>query len=230
MAANAERLLKRHDHLRGEQANYRSLCEELATFILPSQQGFLGDITPGSKRTERLFDSTGIAANGALAATMGGTLTNEALRWFGLKTTEPDLNDDDAVREHLDAETDAILLAFSQSNFYPEILEGYRQLGAFGMTALFCEEAPIERPGFNGLRFEAWPLKSVAIAEDGYGRVNTAFHELEMSADAAVGRWSTKLARYARALRPRDLPQAGRHGGSALRLVRDRAGRAGDRR
>lgn len=194
MATSAERLLKRHETLKGQQANYRTLCEELATFILPSQMGFLGAITPGSKRTERLFDSTGIKSNNTLAASMAGGLTNEALRWFGLKTTEPDLNEDDEVREHLDAETDAILLGLSQSNFYAEMLETYRQLGGFGMGALFAEEAPIERPGFNGLRFETWPLKSVAIAEDGFGRVNTVFHDLELSAEAALERWPKGLS------------------------------------
>lgn len=194
--ARAKAILERWGKsLKPARATYDTVREELATFLRPEQLGFTGRRATGDKRTERLFDSTGINANQLFGASMAGNLTNASTRWFDLVVTHPDLQDLDEVRDHLDERTRIMLAALAEANFYAELLECYYDLGAFGMYALFCEEMPIERPGFNGLRFEAWPLSSVWIQEDAVKRVRTVYHEVCLTAGQVVERYPKTASR-----------------------------------
>jgi hypothetical protein len=59
--------------------------QEIAYRVLPSEAQFTTIDTEGTKRTERLFDSTAATANERFAAVMEDLLTPRTQRWHGLK-------------------------------------------------------------------------------------------------------------------------------------------------
>jgi hypothetical protein len=196
------RLLKRDETLATHRTNYDSVREELATYIRPNQLGFTSGQRPreGEKRTTKLYDSVGIDANERFARSVAGGLMNEASQWLSIKMLEDELNELDEVTDHLEARRNRYLRALSQSNFYAEALESLLDLGAFGQFVLYEEEAEIVRPGFNGLRFEQWPLSSVSVAEDAWGRIATLFRRFTLSAEAVVERWDATVSHETRTL------------------------------
>jgi hypothetical protein len=167
---------------------------DLARYILPRKSNTLLGATPGGRQTTQLYDGTAIKANEDLAATMQGTLTSSALRWFVLKMRRKDLNDLREVGEWLDESADRMYLALQQSNFEAEMYEVYLDLGAFGIGALLLEESDLERPGFNGFRFLSMSVGEFVIAEDAARRVNSVMRKFNLAADAALARFGDALS------------------------------------
>lgn len=190
--ANVQQILRRYESLVDQRRTYEKTWQELADYILPRKSTVTLKRTPGRKQTDRLFSSTAVHANELLAATMQGTLTSPAIRWFRLKVRQEDLNEDQDVAEWLEAVTARIYLAIQQSNFGSEASEVYLDLGAFGTGAMLCEEASPERAEFAGLRFQALQIGSYAVSEDAEGRVNTLFRKFELPAHAIVQKWGEK--------------------------------------
>lgn len=188
--ADAATLLRRYETLLAERRLWEPTWQEIADYILPRKSGITFQRPPGSKTTQRLFDSTALHANELLAASMQGALTSAAVKWFRLKTRREELNNLSTVAQWLDECADRIYLALQQSNFNSEMQEVYLDLGAFGTGALLIEEIE-PRPGraFSGFRFHALQIGTYVIAEDANGRVDTLYREIKMSARAAFARW-----------------------------------------
>src|SRR3972149_12278551 len=98
MPVNVEQLLRQFERLKEEHQLWRPLWQDIGDLIRPTRANFTTVRTPGSKQTERLFDSTAPKANERLAATLNGTLTNPASDWFALPG-RGDLAGDHAVME-----------------------------------------------------------------------------------------------------------------------------------
>lgn len=192
MPANVQVLLRRYDRLMAEHMLFRNTWQEISDQTRPTQSQFSTQRSPGQKQTEKLFDSTAIDANERLAATLAGTLTSRATKWFGLKVRSEELDEDDSVKQWLEDCSKYMYRAFNQSSFESESHEVYLDVGAFGTAALFEEERRPESRQFNGLIFRALPLSNVAIDEDSEGRVNTVFRDFSMSAWAAVDKFGAE--------------------------------------
>lgn len=186
---DGKQLIKRWERLSDARRTWDNTYQELATYILPRRANITVVRTPGVKQTERLYDGTAIHANELLAASLAGSLTSGADRWFSLKMSMAELNDDSEVAQWLDDVADRIYLGLNQSNFSAEGHEVYLDIGGFGTGCLFCLEAPIRKPGFNGFTFAASPIGSYCIAEDGQGKVDTVMRKIQMSILAAANRW-----------------------------------------
>ena len=190
MAALLEALINRDNQLLAKRSLYEYLLQELADYILPRKSNISVKRSPGQKQTDKLFDSTAPHANEMLAATMHGSLTSSAAKWFTLKARPSEVNDIYEVREWLEECARRMYLALRWSNFNPEIHEVYLDLGAFGTGAILIEEKEAQEPGFNGLQFKSLPVGSYCIAENADGYVDTLFRQFNLSAGAAMARWS----------------------------------------
>lgn len=177
-------LKARYDSLKGltERTNYESHCQEVAEVISPRKIDFVGMRTPGEKRMNRVYDSTGIHALEMLAAGLHGMATNPAARWFSLRMvttkvqmqdgTVVDLNESKHVQQYL-ADVEEIMwsrIYQPGTNFTTALHECYLDLGAFGTAILFLGQRDD-----GGLLFEARPLSECVIAENTDGRVDTVF-------------------------------------------------------
>ena len=191
----AKMVIGRYDKLYADQANWRSLWQDLADFIHPRKSSsIISQGSPGGSQTERLFDSTAIHANELLAASMSSALTSGATKWFSLKIRGLD-NEDKEVSEWLEMCSTRMYKAIQQSNFNSEIHEGYLDLGAFGTSALEITERVIEVPGFNGLHFKSYNIGEYVFAENFEGRVDTIIRKITMTVRAAHNQWGKLLGK-----------------------------------
>lgn len=193
MSIDLDKIIKRQDTLFGHQQLFASTWQEIADYMMPRKSVITTKKTPGAKQTEKLFDSTAINASELLAATLNGSLTSAAMKWFTLKMRETELNEVKEIAEWLEGCAKRMYLSFAQSNFNSEIHEVYLDLVTFGTGALLVEENEAVYAGFNGFRFESLQLGDYAIAEDVHGRVKTIYRRFKKSAEAAVEEWGSAV-------------------------------------
>jgi len=191
-----QEILKPYKELVSQRAPWETDWRDCATYIQPRKGGAIGKSgTPGEKLTQRLFDSTAIHANGLLGASLQGSLTSPAMRWFKLQMRNDDLNRLQPVQEWLDLCGKRVYSALQQSNWNAETFEAYLDLGAFGTAAVFMVERDGEPgPGFRGMLFKAIPIGTYVIAEDAEGRVDTLGYTFSLPAVVVVRRFGEKGA------------------------------------
>lgn len=187
--SKAEQLVKRYYRLQEKWMPWAPTLQDLADYILPKRKNILTRRTPGTKQTDRLFDSTAPDSAVKLAAFIAGSLTNMAIRWFSLKMRINDLNENKETNIWLEACAEALFLALRQSNFNTESQEFYLDLDVFGTGALLVEEKDADGPGFGGFLFRTEAIGSYFIAENAEGMVNTIFRKLQMSVGEAAKKW-----------------------------------------
>ncbi|HLE82423.1 MAG TPA: portal protein, partial [Dehalococcoidia bacterium] len=193
MPADAKQVLTQYQQLKDQRAVWENEWEDIAAYVLPRKRGVTGVRAPGERRTTRIMDSTALKANSDLASAMQGTLTPETIRWFTLRFRNTELNRIVEVQQWLETASERMWETFEQSNFAGEVHELYLDLGAFGTSAMFITEMPIERPKFNGFLFRAIPIGSYVVAEDRTEAVDTFMYQIQMSAKVIAERWPTKV-------------------------------------
>jgi hypothetical protein len=197
VAANesiAESLIQRNDKLRGERGTWESHWQEIAERVLPRQarqfQTFKTQITPGEKRTEKMFDSTAAIALERFAAVTESMLTPRNSKWHRVKASLPELNKIHRVATWFDELTD-VLFRYRYSpraNFASQNHENYIGLGAFGTAVMFTDPLdPVS--GAGGLRYKSVSLDEVVFLENHQGLIDTVFRQFPLKARQAIQRW-----------------------------------------
>ena len=79
--AEAAYILTRFNKLLLEQRLFGILWQEIADYVMPRKNSIILQRVPGSKRTQRLYDSTATDAVEKLASSIDGTLTPGGMRW-----------------------------------------------------------------------------------------------------------------------------------------------------
>lgn len=163
--------------------------QELADFILPRKSSIQVRKIPGTKRTQKLFDSTAVRAAEMLASSIHGTLTSSSLRWFYLEVDDQELAADQDVQIWLYNVTNRMIWEFNRSNFASEVHETYLDLVVFGTACLFEDVAQGAGRDFPGLEFQSIPCGKYVVSEGPDGRVNTVFRSFAMSGEAIKIKW-----------------------------------------
>lgn len=209
----AHRLISRYESLLRDSSNFRNMWQDLADFIQPSKNAIIRQTAKGTKRHDRVMDSTGIVANNRLAAFIAGSLTNMTIKWFSLKLESEDLNKSQDVLKWLDHGRDVILKWFRASNFNTEIQEVYRDLGGFGTGCLLQDEKPRRNDRFGGFLFRAEAIGTYVVAEDPDGLVDSIWRIIELTPMQMKKRWGEEAlsrqmkAKLAPASQDMDAPQ-----------------------
>jgi hypothetical protein len=146
--------------------------------------------TAGSKKTMRVYDSTGMQAAQDLAASFQGTITNPATTWSKLRYTNDKLNDNEESVRWLEAANKIMHDKFNESNFDTEIGKGYQSFTTLGNMAIHQDVDTDEETGlFKGLRFTSIHLSEMAWEEDKNRLVKTLFRKFELTAQQAAEKW-----------------------------------------
>lgn len=187
--SRAHEMIRRHEALKGARGNWNTMWQEIADRILPRQAEFVAKRSPGEKRTERQFDSTGPLALERFAAAMHSMLTPSTQMWHRLRVLEEELNEDHEVRAYLDEVGQLLFRARYRpaANFSSQMSEVYMSLGAFGTGVMFVDEFP----GI-GLVYKAIHLAEVYLAENAVGRIDTVHREYEYTARQIAQRFGVK--------------------------------------
>jgi hypothetical protein len=186
LSDDANTLIRDYQSLWQQQANFRSLWNTVAQFVMPAWDNFIGEFAEGVNRNTRIFDSTAIIANERFAAAMEAMLTPRTMVWHKLKADEEALNDDPAVQRYLD-EVNKILFAaryHPEANFASQTDECNMSLGAFGNNVLYIDEVV-----GKSLRYMSWPLSEVVWSVNHQGFVDNVYRKFKYSAKQAVQHW-----------------------------------------
>lgn len=186
-----------------ERKNAEPRWDILSEFLLNNQSGiFTGsgpantlasEQTPGAKKTQRVFDSTGMQAARDLAASFQGTITNPATTWSKIRYTDDKLNDNEEAVKWLEEVNRIMHNKFNESNFDTEIGKGYQSFTALGSMALFHEPQDDGEAGLlEGFRFSALHLAEVVWEENKDKLVETVYRKFDMSARQAVEKWGVE--------------------------------------
>jgi len=167
--------------LEEKRSTWESHWQEVADLMLPRKAEITKSRSRGDKRSTLIYDATAIHSLELLAASLHGTLTSSANRWFSLRFKNNFFNEDDTAKEWLEDSTDKMFLAFARSNFQQEIFENYHDLICFGTSCLMVEEDEEDI-----LRFSARHIKEIFIEENKRAFVDKIYRKFKMTASQAV--------------------------------------------
>lgn len=192
---NAKELVQYYDSLESEpeRQNFKVLWQDIFDYVFPRKNSVTVKTQPGSRRTERLYDSTAIHSNDLLAASLQGSLTSNSVLWFNIMPVNVgDEEIDDDRKLALSATTKRMYQAFNNSNYRVEIHELFLDLTAPGTACMLIEENEIEIPGFNGLQFHTYHINDYVIEEGSNGFVDTVIMRRCLTPKQAVEKFGNK--------------------------------------
>ncbi len=184
MATDAKKLIRSFERLRGKRGVWEAHWQDIADIVLPSRQ-FTNKLTPGEKRTRRIFDSTATKAVMRLASALHGNMINPSIQWFGLRPQRDDLNEIEAVRDWLDDARNRMLTLYSTTRFgfNTQSFEAFLDLVAFGTAVMIFHEFP------DRIQFQTRPLSECFIDADADDKVNIVHRFFEMQAEKVAGKF-----------------------------------------
>ena len=180
------------------RSNFASQWEEVAELILPSQRNtffYQNSNMPGSKKTDRQIDATGMMALNRFAAICDSLLTPRNSFWHGLEANDDYVMKDRATRLWFE-QVSRLLFRFRYSpegNFSANNQAVFQSLGAFGTGCMFVDEFDGKLTNTRGLRYKALPIGEVFLRENHQGLVDGYIRWFQLTARQAEQRWKGML-------------------------------------
>jgi len=167
-----EAIAQRHRRAIERRQHWEGVWRDCYTYALPQRDSAVGETTPGSVKTARLFDGTAPDGVERLAASLLAELTPPWSRWFSLVPGRAvGDSDDDAVL--LEDAAEIVRAHFERSNFAVEMHQAFLDLVTVGTASLLFEEAAPGAP--SAFQFASVPLGEAAFEEGPDGRLGTTF-------------------------------------------------------
>lgn len=174
--------------LETEIQSWKTHWQEIVDNLCPTTPKlFTPDRYRGDRRNKNIVDETGVLALRTAVAGMMAGIFSPARPSFRLTTSNPDLNENEAVKEYLYDVTRRMSDIFSKSNLYPSLNMHYEDALAFGTSALFLEE-DME----NVIHTTQIPLGSYMLACDEKGQINTFFRVFTMTIYQLVSKFAKR--------------------------------------
>jgi hypothetical protein len=175
---NGAEIRKRFDQLVSQRKTVEDVWDVINKLVVPFRGDFFRDITSEHAVTWRdnreIFDSTAVDAAGTLAASIHGSLTSPAIRWFELGWREDKFNDDKDTRDWLERAANKCFEALQDSNFNLEANETYIDLVSYG-TSMIIEEVEEKNGKFQRLNFQSVPVEETWFEQNHRGQAHRAY-------------------------------------------------------
>ena len=179
-------IVKRFDVLVSQRKTVEDVWDVINKLVVPFRGDFFRDVSSEHAVTWRdnreIFDSTAIDAAGTLAASIHGSLTSPAIRWFELAFRSEELNGNKDARTWLEAAAHKCFLALQDSNFNLEANETYIDLVSYG-TSMIIEEVEEKNGKFQRLNFQSVPVEETWFEQDHTGQANRAYRRFMWTVD-----------------------------------------------
>ncbi len=185
--SSAQQHITKYQALKSTRANWDSHWQEVSYLVHPNFDDVYGQFAKGEKKGRFVFDNTPTHANSLLASALHGMLTNPATYWFGLKTGDPDLDQNDVVRKWLQGAAFRINDVLTSSNFQTEIIEVFMGLGSIGTWVLFMDEDDEKVVNFN-----ARAIYQSYIAENKRGEVDIIYRTEKWTKPQIMEKWGNQ--------------------------------------
>ncbi|QRV71463.1 head-tail connector [Methylophilales phage MEP301] len=188
MRLTAEDVLNRHEKALIRKEDFRNLYEEAYEFALPQRNLYDGHYdgkVGGSKKMNRVFDSTAISSTQRFANRMQSGIFPPQRKWCRLEPG-PDIPDDrnaDA-QAALDVYNERLFAALKQSNFDIAI-------GEFLLDLSVGTAVMMVQPGddVNPINFIPVPQYLVSIEEGANGQVDNVYRRMRIKGEAIQRQW-----------------------------------------
>jgi len=167
-------LRNRYHQLVSQRKTQDDTMQQIERFVVPFRGEFFRDM--GSEhevnwRRRFIYDSTAIQACQTLAASIQGSLTSAAIKWFVLRFLDEELNEDHESKVWLQDTENKIYSTLQESNFDMESSEFYLDLCSFG-TGILTEEEVVNAAGdYKGIDFSSAPVRDCYFEHDFMGNV-----------------------------------------------------------
>ena len=165
--------LKRYKKAEGIKDYWKEKFEEAYEYTMPQRESFFEE-TPGSRRTDKIFDETAVVGIQEFASRLQAGMTPTFARWadFEAGSEIPD-EQKPMINEQLDGITSYVFEVLQSSNFNTEVHETFMDL-AIGTGCLLVEEGDAVSP----LKFNAIPLPRLTLNIGPDNRIDQIFRML----------------------------------------------------
>jgi hypothetical protein len=189
----AKDICRRLDALRSDRNVVEQTWQAIEMFIRPYSGKFFRQNTSESTiewRRRNIFDGTAVMAAQSLSSSLHGTLTNPAMRWFGMNFRDDELKDDHEATAWLEKAAEKVYYTLQDSNFNLEANETYRDITSFGTGFLVCEpKKDVTADDWEGIDFTGVPIKECFFDEGVHGQVTAFYRLMEWPASRIVDKF-----------------------------------------
>lgn len=177
------RILSTQAKLKSDRANFESMWQSVAEFVLPNDSDFTAQWSEGTRRTERIMDSTAPEALKHGCAALESMACPASSIWHRLRPADPALRRDTSVMQWCDNLNDILIQARNapKANFQGQIGSSLQQFMAFGNGPFMVDDVV----GY-GLRYQTLHLAECWGIENSAGVIDTIYRERNMTAVACV--------------------------------------------
>lgn len=171
--------------LEGNRSTWEGHCQEAGRYLLQRNGDFQTQSrTEGQKRNHYEFDSTANRALERFAAAMDSILTPRTQQWHRLQAIDPDLQKIDSVKRYYDDITKLLFRTrySTKSNFAAQQIEGYLNLGAWGMASKIITDDPENA----AIRYKSVHCSELFVLENMHGIIDTVYRKYELTCKQAI--------------------------------------------
>lgn len=169
------------------RGNWESFWQDVSERCFSDQSEFNTTTSPGTQKTQRIFDSTAAMAVNRSASAIVGLITPKSERWHTLTTDDTDLNKSQNVKRYFDDVT-RILFAnryAAKSGFETSNYQAVRSLMGFGTGQITLNESP----SGSGIIYQALFLGDMSYGVNNFGVIDTAQREFKFTKKQAIQQW-----------------------------------------
>lgn len=188
MRLDAKQVLARHDKALIKKEDFRDLYDEAYEFALPQRNlydGYYDGKVQGTKKMNRVFDSTAINSTQRFANRMQSGIFPPQRKWCRLEPgSDIPLERKAEAQAALDAYSDKMFDALKQSNFDVAI-------GEFLLDLCVGTAVMLVQPGddVNPINFIPVPQFLVSFDEGANGQVDNVYRRMRLKAEAIQRQW-----------------------------------------
>jgi hypothetical protein len=174
-------IIKTFEQLWTQRKTVEQIWDVIERFIMPYRGRFFKEIHSEHAvewRKREVYDSTAVMAAQSLAASLHGSLTTPAIRWFELRFRDADLAKNQEAREWLEDSGQRVYDALQDSNFNLETNETYLDLVGYGTSVIVEEAGSDPTEAWKGINFMSLPLKQAYFELDENAQIYRLFRLL----------------------------------------------------
>jgi hypothetical protein len=186
--------------LKDEAQSWHPAYKDIKTYVAPTR-GFFDEQPNRGKSIDHknLLDSHPTWAMKVLASGMTSGLTSPSRPWFRLALPDQKLMKQKHVKEYLEEVQNALMSAFSRSNFYGVLNSAYEELASFG-TASFAIEEDFQ----DSIRGKNFTCGEYRIGVDENGRANQFAREMWATVGQVVAEYGIENVSHNTAMAYKD--------------------------
>ena len=193
---NTKEFKVRFDQLKADRSNTESTWDQIERFFMPLTGGGRPNVqlSEGAVTWQRqeVWDSTAIDSAQKLAASIHGSVTSPAIRWFKLAWRDSELRKDAECCEWLEDVGDAVYEALQDSDFNSEIASADHELVGYGNAFVIEEVAEADAGEWEGVDFTAVPLREGYFEQDSKGGIKRFYRRLSWNAVQCVDKFTAE--------------------------------------